>query len=84
MDKFIQALKSLLGSEVEFSIDDHDLSSITFQKGEAKIPTIKQIEAEVTRMENALIAEEAAKVARKQEIATKLGLTAEEVSALLA
>lgn len=84
MDKFFEALKSLFGSDIEFSMTDHDLSSITFQKGEAKIPTIKQIEAEVTRMENALIAEEAAKVARKQEIATKLGLTAEEVSALLA
>jgi hypothetical protein len=84
MDKFIDALKSLLGSEVEFSIDDHDLSSITFHKGEAKIPSIKEIEAEVTRLENAFAAEEAAKITRKQEIAVKLGLTAEEVAALLA
>ena len=84
MDKFIDALQSLLGSEVQFSIDDHDLSSIIFHNGEATIPTIKKIEAEITRMENVRIAEEQAKVAKKQEIASKLGLTNEEIVALLA
>lgn len=84
MDKFFEALKSLLGPEVEFSMTDHDLTSIIFHKGEAKVPTVKAIEAEITRMENAFIAEQEATVARKQEIAAKLGLTVEEVAVLLA
>ena len=84
MDKFIEALKSLLGPDIEFSIDDYDLSSIILHKGEAKVPTVKAIEAEITRLENVAIAEQEAAIARKQMIAEKLGITAEEVAALLA
>jgi len=82
MDKFIEALKSLMGSEVEFSIDDHDLSSIVFHKGQAAIPSLKEIQDEIVKIEEAKIKKENDDKAAKLALLNRLGITAEEAELL--
>jgi len=73
-----------LHPEAEFVFDNDDYSTIKWDVLEGVAPTLAQIETAY----NAYLKKEEAKVtaqaAKKQEVLAKLGLTADEVTALLA
>jgi len=80
--KAIQNLKP--GCEFRFENDDY--STIEWIVIEGNPPTLAQVNAEVARLENEAATAEAAKIASKQSAMDKLtalGLTADEVAALI-
>lgn len=82
-DKLVLAIKSLRPT-AEFSIIGGDYSTITWDVLEGDAPTKKEIDAAIVAVEKAEAAKEAAIIDTKQAVLEKLGLTAEEVAALLA
>jgi hypothetical protein len=82
-DKLVLAIKSLRPT-AEFSIIGGDYSTITWDVLEGDAPTKKEIDAAIVAVEKAEAAKEAAINDTKQAVLEKLGLTAEEVAALLA
>jgi hypothetical protein len=82
-DKLVMAIKSLRPT-AEFSIVGGDYSTITWDVLEGEAPTKKEIDAAIIEIEKTETAKEAALIDTKQAVLEKLGLTAEEVAALLA
>jgi hypothetical protein len=82
-EKLVLAVKSLR-PEAEFSIIGGDYSTVKWDVLEGNAPTKKEIDDAIVAVEKAEAAKEAAIIDTKQAVLEKLGLTAEEVAALLA
>lgn len=73
-----------LHPEAEFSFENGDYSTIKWDVLNGTAPTIKEIEAAYTEHVKEEAAKEVAQATKKQEVLAKLGLTSDEVAALLA
>jgi hypothetical protein len=73
-----------LHPEAEFVFEGNDYSTIRWDVIDGTAPTLKEIEVAYAAHVKDEKATTAAKAAKKQEVLTKLGLSAEEVTALLA
>jgi hypothetical protein len=82
-EKLILAIKSLR-PEAEFSIVGGDYSTIKWDVLEGTAPTKTEVDKAITAIEQAEVNKVTQTAITKQEVLAKLGLTAEEVSALLA
>lgn len=82
-EKLVLAIKSLR-PEAEFSIVGGDYSTVKWDVLEGTAPTKAEVDKAITAIEKAEADKEAQAAITKQEVLAKLGLTAEEVSALLA
>lgn len=71
-----------LSPNAEYSIDEGDLEKITWITGE-NFPTKAQIEAEMKKVEKAEEKKFAEKVARREALLERLGLTEDEAQLLL-
>lgn len=77
------ALVSLLPG-AEWTLLGDDLSTLEIHTKGVKSPTQAQIDAEIARLIAEKETEEATKAAQKAALLTRLGITAEEASLLLA
>lgn len=82
-EKLVLAIKSLR-PEAEFSIIGGDYSTVKWDVLEGIAPTQTEVNKAITVIEQADATKEAQVAITKQEVLEKLGLTAEEVAALLA
>lgn len=82
-EKLVLAIKSLR-PEAEFSIVGGDYSNITWDVLEGTAPTKAEVDKAIATIEKAEADKEAKVASTKQEVLAKLGLTADEVAALLA
>lgn len=78
-----QAIK-LLRPNAEFVFNNDDYSTIEWQVLDGSAPTKAEIDAAIKEIEADETNRQAAIDAKKQEVLAKLGLTADEVAALLA
>jgi hypothetical protein len=78
MNYLVQAIKNL-HNEAEFSITNNDYSTIKWDVLEGTAPTIKEIEAEISRIKSL----ETSKLAAKAALLERLGITADEAKLLL-
>lgn len=86
MSKYLVSAIQNLKPGSEFKLENDDYSTIEWIVIEGNAPTKSQVNAEVARLENEAATTEAAKVTAKQSAMDKLtalGLTADEVAALL-
>lgn len=82
-EKLVLAIKSL-HPEAEFSIVGGDYSTIKWDVLEGTAPTQGEVDKAIAAIEQAEADKEAQTAITKQEVLAKLGLTADEVTALLA
>jgi len=82
MNYLAKAIRSL-NSTAEFSYDNEDYSTINWIVLDGDAPTKKQIDDEIKRIKAAEITDAKAKETKRQAIADRLGLTAEEAQLLL-
>ena len=81
-DSIIDAIR-LLKPTAEFSFTDNDYSTIKWDVLEGDAPTETELKAAIKVVEKQKADEKAAKEAARQAVLTKLGLTTEEIAALL-
>lgn len=81
-DYIVDAIK-LLKPSAEFSYVNDDYSTIHWDVLEGNAPTESELEAAIEIVKTQKATEAATKEAARQAVLTKLGLTAEEVAALL-
>jgi hypothetical protein len=67
----------------EFSFSDDDYSTVNWDVLEGKAPTQKEIDDEIVKIQNKESEDKENQAATKQAILDKLGLTTDEVAALL-
>jgi hypothetical protein len=82
MDYLTQAILSLRSGS-QFSFDDNDYSTIHWDILEGKAPTQSEIDAEIKKIK---LQEDSAKAAlevKKQEVLDKLGLSFDDLAALI-
>jgi hypothetical protein len=77
-----KAIKNLRPTS-QFSYDDDDYSTINWIVLDGDAPTKKQIDDEIKRIKAAEITDAKAKETKRQAIADRLGLTADELQVLL-
>lgn len=82
MEYLTRAIKSLKPT-AEFSYTDNDYSTIKWDVLDGDAPTQKEIDAEIKRIKASEITEAESKAAKRQAIADRLGLTADELQVLL-
>lgn len=82
MEYLTRAIKSLKPT-AEFSYTDNDYSTIKWDVLDGDAPTQKEIDAEIKRIKALEITEAESKAAKRQAIADRLGLTADELAVLL-
>ena len=82
MEYLTRAIKSLKPT-AEFSYTDNDYSTIKWDVLDGDAPTQKEIDAEIKRIKALEITEAQSKAAKRQAIADRLGLTADELAVLL-
>jgi hypothetical protein len=81
-DYLLLAIQSLKPT-AEFTYTDQDYSTIKWDVLDGDAPTESQINAEIIKIKNAELAEEADKASAKAALLDRLGITAEEASLLL-
>jgi hypothetical protein len=67
----------------EFTLQNHDYSTIEWIVLEGEAPTAKEVEAEIKKIEAADAAKEAADAQAKGALLDRLGITADEAKLLL-
>ncbi len=72
-----------LKPNAEFSYQDEDYSTINWIVLDGDAPTKKEIDDEIKKIKAAEIADAKAKETKRQAIADRLGLTADELQVLL-
>ena len=77
-----KAIKNLC-PEAEFTFIDEDYSSITWIKKDGPVPTQKQIDDEIAKIEAGEDAAATAKAEAKTALLNRLGITSEEAKLLL-
>jgi hypothetical protein len=82
MSYLAKAIRNLRPT-AEFSFTDEDYSSIKWDVLEGKAPSQKEIDDEIVKIQNKESQDKENQAATKQAILDKLGLTIEEVAALL-
>ena len=82
MNYLVQAIRKLKPNS-EFSFTNDDYSTVKWDVLDGKAPTFAEIEAAIKEVEAEIKAEAATKNATKQAVLDKLGLSADEVAALL-
>jgi hypothetical protein len=85
MDYLALAIKSLTNN-AEFTLIDGDYSTIEWVNFDGKAPSQAEVDAEIESIKNAILTAEADKAAARESAYAKLaqlGLTPEEVAALL-
>lgn len=83
MNNLVAAIHKLKPN-AEFTFKDDDYSTIEWVQLDGTAPTQKDIEAALAEVQAEQDAAKAALEAKKQEVLAKLGLTTDEVAALLA
>lgn len=83
MDYLTKAIRALVGSD-DFAYSGEDYATIEWITEPSKVPTTKQVSDKIAELQKIDAENAATKAAQKQAILEKLGLTAEEVAALLA
>jgi hypothetical protein len=83
MNHLVAAIHKLKPN-AQFTFKDDDYSTIEWVELDGTAPTQKEIEAALAEVKAEEDAAKAAQEAKKQEVLAKLGLTADEVTALLA
>ncbi len=73
----------MLKPTAEFSFTDNDYSTIKWDVLEGEAPTESELKAAIKVIEKQKADEKAAKESARQAVLVKLGLTAEEIAALL-
>jgi len=82
MNYLVKAIKKLKPT-AEFSFTNDDYSTIKWNVLEGKAPTQKQIDDAIEQVKSDEIAQAEARIAQRQLILDKLGLTADEARLLL-
>jgi len=82
MKKIVEAIHSIRPN-AEFVIHNEDLENIEWHVIEGKIPTKKEIEQAVKDLAAAELTKEQEKIAAKNVILERIGLTADEAALLL-
>lgn len=82
MEKVVKAIRSIRPN-AEFAIHGGDLENIEWHILEGEIPTKKEIEQAIKDLAAAELAKEQEKIAAKNAILERIGLTAEEATILL-
>jgi predicted RNA binding protein with dsRBD fold (UPF0201 family) len=82
IDKITKAISNLVPNS-EFTFERDDLTTLIWHSETAQ-PSIQEIEAEITRLENQQLQQETLKASEKAALLKRLGITADEAALLLA